>query len=90
MKTNFLNILLAAILGVATIFTSCKKTEEEPTTQESNPLTPTVVNITDDGNGIGNQTWTSDKVYLLDGFCFVNSGQTLTIQPGTVIKAKLG
>jgi len=91
MKTNFLNILLVAVLGVATIFTSCKKTDDEPTNDGiQNPSTPTVVNIADDGNGIGNQTWTSDKVYLLDGFCFVNSGQTLTIQPGTIIKAKSG
>ncbi len=28
--------------------------------------------------------------YLLDGFCFVNSGQTLTIEAGTVIKGKPG
>jgi len=35
-----------------------------------------------------NQTWTSDNVYLLDGLIFVDSLATLTIQPGTVIKAK--
>jgi len=31
-------------------------------------------------------TWTSDNVYLLDGYVFVDSGATLTIEKGTVIK----
>jgi len=35
-------------------------------------------------------TWTSDNVYILDGFVFVNDGQTLTIEAGTVIKGKPG
>ncbi len=90
MKTNFLNILLVVVLGIATIFTSCKKKDDKPTNDGNSKPTTNVVKINDDGNGIGNQTWTSDKIYLLDGFCFVNSGQTLTIQPGTVIKAKSG
>ena len=55
------------------------------------PVTCTnCVTITDNGSGTGTTTWTKDKVYLLDGFVFVNSGQTLTIQPGTVIKGKPG
>lgn len=48
------------------------------------------ITITDGGSGTGTATWTSNNVYLLDGFVFVNSGQTLTIQPGTVIKGKPG
>lgn len=48
------------------------------------------ITITDDGNGIGTQTWTADNTYILDGFCFVNDGQTLTIEPGTIIKGKPG
>lgn len=35
-------------------------------------------------------TWTSDFTYLLDGLVFVNEGQTLTIEPGTVIRARSG
>lgn len=46
--------------------------------------------ITDNGSGTGTVTWTSDKVYYLDGIVFVNDGQTLTIEPGTIIKAKTG
>jgi len=31
-------------------------------------------------------TWTKDNVYLLDGYVYVDSGATLTIEKGTVIK----
>ncbi len=46
--------------------------------------------IKDNGTGTGTTTWTKDKVWILDGFVFVNSGQTLTIEAGTVIKGKPG
>jgi hypothetical protein len=36
-----------------------------------------------------NTTWTSNNIYLLNGFVYVNSGVTLTIQPGTIIKGSL-
>ncbi len=35
-------------------------------------------------------TWTSNNVYLLDGYVFVDSGATLTIEKGTVIKGLAG
>jgi len=35
-------------------------------------------------------TWTRDKSYVLNGAVIVNQGVTLTIQPGTVIKANPG
>ncbi len=46
--------------------------------------------IQDNGQGTGTTTWTADKEYLLDGFVFVNDGQVLTIEAGTVIRAKTG
>ena len=46
--------------------------------------------ITDDGSGTGTTTWTSDNVYVLDGFVFVNDGDVLTIEAGTVIKGMSG
>jgi len=46
--------------------------------------------ITDDGSGTGTTTWTADNVYILQGMVFVNDGQTLTIEPGTVIKGAPG
>jgi len=48
------------------------------------------VTITDKGNGIGTMTLTADKVWILNKLVFVNAGQTLTIEPGTVIKGKAG
>jgi hypothetical protein len=38
------------------------------------------------GEITANTTWTSDKVYLLQGFVYVVNGVTLTIQPGTIIR----
>ena len=46
--------------------------------------------ISDDGSGTGTTTWTSDNTYILDGFVFVNDGQVLTIEAGTVIKGMAG
>jgi len=46
--------------------------------------------ITDLGGGTGTTTWTNDRSYLIDGFVFVNDGQTLTIEAGTVIRATSG
>lgn len=37
-----------------------------------------------------NTTWTSDKVYILGGRISVTSGNTLTIEPGTIIKGEAG
>lgn len=43
-----------------------------------------------DGNEVTEVTWTSDYVYILDGYVWVNEGQTLNIEPGTVIKGEEG
>ncbi len=48
------------------------------------------VTIIDRGEGIGTKTLTADTTWLLQGFVFVNAGQTLTIEPGTLIKGKPG
>lgn len=52
-------------------------------------VTP-VVNVTPSSDGVGTVTWTKDNIYVLSGFIFVNDGQTLTIEPGTIIKGKPG
>lgn len=49
-----------------------------------------VVEVKDFGEGTGTATWTSDKVWVLKNRVFVNEGQTLTIQPGTIVKAASG
>mgnify|MGYP006935315517 CR=1 FL=1 len=48
------------------------------------------ITITDDGTGTGTTTWSANNVYLLDGLVFVNDGDILTIEAGTVIKGKAG
>ncbi len=48
------------------------------------------ITVSDDGSGVGTVTWTANNTYLLDGFVFVNDGQTLTIEAGTTIKGKPG
>lgn len=60
---------------------SCRKSEY---------LIPGNEVISDLGGGTGTVTWTKDKSYLIDGFVFVNDGQTLSIEAGTVIRAKTG
>jgi hypothetical protein len=60
---------------------SCRKSDYVVENTES---------ILDQGGGTGTVTWKSDKDYLLNGFVFVNDGQTLTIEAGTVIRARTG
>jgi len=71
-------ILMIFVVGV----NSCRKSEyiaEEK-----------VITIRDNGGGTGSVTWVKDHTYLIEGFVFVNDGQVLTIEPGTVIRAKAG
>lgn len=46
--------------------------------------------VSDDGSGTGTTTWTANNTYILDGMVFVNSGDELTIEPGTIIKGMPG
>jgi len=41
-------------------------------------------------NITSNETWTSDKIWILSSRVTVESGATLTIEPGTVIKGQAG
>lgn len=41
-------------------------------------------------NITSNTTWTNDKVYVLSSRIAVTSGNTLTIEPGTIIKGEVG
>jgi len=50
-------------------------------------LTETIIDL---GQGTGTTTWTSENTYVLQGFVFVNEGQILTIEPGTVIRGQTG
>lgn len=43
-----------------------------------------------DGNAVTEVTWSSDYVYKLDNFVFVNEGETLNIEPGTLVQGLPG
>ena len=64
---------------------SFSKACDDGTSQELNLIT-----VTDRGEGTGSTTWTKDNNYILNGLVFVNPGQTLIIEAGTVIKGKSG
>jgi len=88
-------VILFAVIAVS--FTSCTKDDKDDPITPTNP-TATVyqdngdgtVTIIDKGEGTGTVTLSSDKIWLLDGLVFVNDGQTLTIDAGTVIKGLPG
>lgn len=67
------------------------KSEEEMITVivTEEPQKP-VVDVYPTEEGTGTVVWTSDNIYVLRGFIFVNNGQELTIEPGTVIKGQPG
>ena len=86
LKMKKVNFQFLAVIFAAMVFVlaSCSKDEDTPT-QETDEYT-----IVDNGNGTGTTTWKSGKTYFLSGFVFVNEGQTLTIEPGCVVKGKPG
>ncbi|HBF89055.1 MAG TPA: hypothetical protein DDX39_10475 [Bacteroidales bacterium] len=103
MEKNYLKItaliLISALIGLS----SCQKegcTDSEATNFDSKAkkddgtcvydTTSDEHNITDDGSGVGTTTWKSGETYILEGLVFVNDGQVLTIEPGTIIKGKDG
>ena len=70
-----------AILVCVLFLGGCRKSELEVISEET---------IRDDGGGTGTVTWQAGKKYVLEGLVFVNDGQELTIEAGTVIRGKTG
>jgi hypothetical protein len=82
LKLAFMRCIgLHTIILMAVLLTGCRK---------SDYMVDMVETIRDNGAGTGTATWKKDSDYLLEGLVFVNDGQTLTIEPGTVIRAKSG
>ncbi|PLW95888.1 MAG: hypothetical protein C0593_12895, partial [Marinilabiliales bacterium] len=74
--------VLLSVLTISFLFLfSCRKSNYELTHE---------VSVKDNGSGTGTVTWDTKNTYILDGLVFVNDGQTLTIEPGTVIRGKTG
>lgn len=104
MKTNTLKfgvMIMAASLALGT--TSCKKGCTDPTSvnyDESakkddgscivSTETETNTNIQKVGSISSDETWTSNEIYELAGKVVVESGVTLTIEAGTIIKGQEG
>ncbi len=101
MKTT--KLFSIAALAISVMFASCKKEETPgtPQTKETSYTTETIkdgsgnvietiVTVADFGKGTGNKIFTNDKTWVLKGLVFVNAGQTLDIEEGTVIKGKSG
>ncbi|MCB8994907.1 MAG: hypothetical protein H6538_04795 [Bacteroidales bacterium] len=76
MKPIYILIILFLALNY-----SCRKSDYIILNQEV---------VHDNGGGTGTVTWKAENSYILDGFVFVNDGQVLTIEPGTVIEGKAG
>ena len=68
----------AAVAASLLLAVSCNNDDDEDVIPTNNEL----VRLSGD---LSTQTLTKDKKYLLEGQVFVRDGQTLTIQPGTVI-----
>ena len=69
---------------------SAKSETETFVVQISEEPQAEIVEVFASAEGVGTTTWTKDKIYVLRGFIFVNEGQTLTIEEGTIIKGQQG
>lgn len=94
---------LIALLGLGLFFTACNPDDDntdDVVTEDDYKIGTTVysvdkqtktVTIKDLGNGFGGDfTMSADTTYILDGLVFVNDGQTLTIEAGTMVQGKPG
>lgn len=86
----------AMLLALTASISSCKKDKEDDTVVPPPCDTCDVVlppkgevpTVTVSGEIGTSTTWTADKVYYMAAKVWVNNGATLTIEPGTIIKAK--
>lgn len=80
MRLTYINITIITIFIL--LFGGCRKSDFY--------LEPSVISYQDYGQGTGTVTWKKDKSHLIEGLVFVNDGQTLTIEPGTVVRFRAG
>lgn len=73
-------LLLTSLLLTSLVFVSCDSSSTDPI------IEPPVSGVEVLEGNLTTRTLTKDKKYLIKGQTFVRSGQTLTIQPGTIIK----
>jgi len=81
------NLISLVILLFVLTFYSCKPKDDVDTPDATEGKE---IILSDNGSGIGTRTLYSDTTYLISGLVFVNEGQELTIEAGTVLKGKPG
>ncbi len=77
-----LKLFAVMLFGIVVSFSSCRNDDGE---DEQPQLAPEAIS----GNITENRTLTSDRVWILTGYVYVNNNATLTIQPGTIIKSDI-
>ena len=92
MKNQLKGIAIVIMGALLLSLGSCDKNNDPPADPDETTYIEQngIVTVTDKGKGAGTMTWTKDKVWVLNGLIFVNDGQVLTIEAGTVIKGKSG
>lgn len=85
MKKLFLPFLTVIALGFAA---GCS--DDDPATPDPGPDPVEGEEIIKAGVLTENETWASENVYILSDHVVVGEGVTLTIEPGTIIKAENG
>lgn len=81
------NSLLIMFAAVVVVFTSCIDGNDKPV-DTIIPGSADVLLI--DSNITTNTTWETGKTYVLGGRIAVTAGNTLTIQPGAIVKGEVG
>ena len=99
MKNKFYSLLASSVVFLVScekdpeiIYETITVTETETVTVQVQPPTPDTQTV--GGGGIyfidDSQTWTNDRIWIMNGKVVVRNGGTLTIQEGTIIKAEDG
>ncbi|MDR2270078.1 MAG: hypothetical protein LBF27_04145 [Sphingobacterium sp.] len=86
MRKKFLPIFGALAVSLATVGCS----SDDPISPGPEPTPEPGKDIVKSGILKSNETWTANNIYVLDGRVVVDEGVTLTIEPGTIIKAEDG
>lgn len=101
-NTNLTKLGIMVMAGAVLSLGSCKKkgcTDPNATNYDSKAKkddgscvlpTTTSGNTVVSGSITSNTTWTSDQIWEIKGRVIVQSGATLTIEPGTIIKGQTG
>jgi len=99
MKNKIYSLIASSLIFIVScekdpeiIYETITVTETETVTVQVQPPTPDTQTV--GGGGIyfidDSQTWTNDRIWIMNGKVVVRNGGTLTIQEGTIIKAEDG